>query len=216
MTLDWASVRTAIVPVKAMNFSDLDQLPAALQTVVSQQTLTVGQPLFHKGEPAKAVYAIQSGRIRLLHYTESGQIVNHYQVNPGELCAEVVLFIDAYACTAIVEEPTQVLVFPKQVFLSALQQDSALAIAFMTQMAYRLHLTKTMLEIRGIRSARERVLHYLRFMIPTSQNFVFLEQPLKSIAYDLGISPEVLSRTLAQLETEGVILREKRRITLLK
>ncbi|MBD2080190.1 Crp/Fnr family transcriptional regulator [Leptolyngbya sp. FACHB-17] len=199
-----------------MNFSDFDQLPAALQTVVTQQTLTIGQPLFHKGEPAEAVYAIQFGRIRLLHYTENGQIVNHYQVNPGELCAELVLFIDAYACSAIVEEPTQVLVFPKQAFLTALQQDSDLATAFMAQLAYRLHLTKTMLEVRGIRSARERVLHYLRFVIPTNQNSVCLEQPLKSIAFDLGISPEVLSRTLTQLETEGVILRDKRRITMLQ
>lgn len=199
-----------------MNFSDFEQLPAVLQTVVTQKTLIAGQSLFDKGEPAQAIFAIQSGRIRLLHYTESGQIVNHYQVNPGELCAELVLFIDTYACTAIVEEPTQVLVFPKQALLSALQQNSELATAFMAQMAYRLHFTKTLLEVRGIRSARERVLHYLRFVIPNNQSSVLLEQPLKSIAYDLGISPEVLSRTLSQLETEGVILREKRRITLLK
>lgn len=199
-----------------MNFSAFDQLPEALQTIVSQQTLTVGQSLFHAGEPADAIFTLQSGRIRLLHYTESGQIVNHYQVNPGELCTELVLFIDAYACTAIVEEPSQVLVFPKQAFLNALQQDPALATAFMAQMAYRLHLTKKMLEVRGIRSARERVLHYLRSMMPTGKKSVLLEQPLKSIAYDLGISPEVLSRTLTQLELEGIILRDKRRITLLK
>lgn len=199
-----------------MNFSNFDQLPTALQTVVTQQTLTIGQALFHKGEPADTVFVIQFGRIRLLHYTESGQIVNHYQVNPGELCAELVLFIETYACTAIAEELTQVLVFPKQAFLKALQQDSDLAIAFMAQMAYRLHLTKTMLEVRGIRSARERVLHYLRFVMPTDQNSVLLKQPLKNIAYDLGISPEVLSRTLTQLEIEEVILREKRRITLLE
>jgi DNA-binding Lrp family transcriptional regulator len=45
---------------------------------------------------------------------------------------------------------------------------------------------------------------------------VVLEQPLKSIAADLGISPEAFSRTLAQLENDGIIAREKRKITLIE
>jgi len=83
-------------------------------------------------------------------------------------------------------------------------------------LSYRLHTTKVMVELRSIRSAQERVLHYLRLVVPAEKNTVVLEQPLKNIASDLGITPEVLSRTLTQLASDGVIAREKRRITLLK
>jgi hypothetical protein len=40
-----------------------------------------------------------------------------------------------------------------------------------------------------------RVLHYLGVMTPPNEKIFHLEQPLKEIANDIGISPEVLSRT---------------------
>lgn len=84
--------------------------------------------------------------------------------------------------------------------------------AFMAQLAHRLHTTKVTLELRSIRSAQERVLHYLRLALPPEQNTLILEQPLKSIACDLGTSPEVLSRTLAQLVKKGAIARKNAKL----
>lgn len=199
-----------------MDFSEIDQLPAALQAVATYQNLSNGQVLFHRNEPAKAIYAVKSGQVRLLHYTKSGQAISHYTVYVGEICAEVALFLDTYTCNAIAEEPTQVLVFPKQEFLNTLRQDSAFAIAFMMQLSYRLHAAKVMVELRSIRSAQERVLYYLWLIASPEKNTVVLEQPLKNIASELGISPEVLSRTLTQLVTEGAIVREKRKIIILE
>lgn len=199
----------------AMNFSETDQLPAELQAAVTLRHLSNEQTLFHHNEASQAVYAVKSGQIRLMHYTHSGQSISHYAVGTGEICAEVTLFLDAHTCSAIAEGPTEVLAFPKQAFLTALQ-DSEFAIAFTAQVCRRLHTTKVILALRSIRSARERVLHYLRLTIPTEENSIVLDQPLKNIAFDLGLSPEVLSRTLAQLVKEGVITRHKRKITLLE
>lgn len=200
----------------AMDFSEINQLPAALQPVVVCQHLSNGQVLFHRNEEARLIYVVKVGQIRLLHYTTSGQSISHYSVHTGEICAEVALFLETYTCSAIAEEPTQVLAFPKQPFLNTLRQNSDFAIAFMTQLSYRLHMTKTMVELRSIRSAQERVLHYLRLMASPEKNTIVLNQPLKDIAADLSISPEVLSRTLAQLTHEGAIARKKRTITLLE
>jgi len=199
-----------------MNFSEVDQLPAALRKVATYQHLSNGQVLFHRNEDSQAIYAVKSGQIRLLHYTKSGQSVSHYTIRSGEICAEVALLSNAYTCSAIAEEPTQVLVFPKQTFLSVLQQHSDFATAFIMQLSYRLHKTKVMLELRSIRSAPERVLHYLQLIVPAEQNTVMLEQPLKNVAADLGISSESLSRALAQLEIDGAIVRKKRKIILVE
>ncbi|MEH2465410.1 Crp/Fnr family transcriptional regulator [Nostoc sp.] len=198
-----------------MNFLELDQLPTALQAVVTHQHLSNGQILYHRNEAVRSIYVVRSGRIRLLHYTQEGEAISRYTIHVGEVCAEIALFLDAHTCSAIAEEPTQVLVFPKQVFLNELQQNLDFATAFMAQMSYRLHVTKEMVVLRSISSARERILHYLHLIMPPEQNTVVLEQPLKSIAYELGISPEVFSRTLTRLERDGVIAREKRKITLL-
>jgi CRP/FNR family transcriptional regulator, dissimilatory nitrate respiration regulator len=199
-----------------MDFSQINQLPLSLQTVAQYQNLSNGQVLFHCNEISSTIYAVKTGQLRLLHYTKSGQSISHYAVHAGEICAEVVLFLDVYTCSAIAEAPTQVLALPKQIFLNTLKQDPDFAIAFMMQLSYRLHTTKVMVELRSIRSAQERVLHYLRLMAPPEKNTIVLKQPLKNIAADLSISPEALSRTLSRLERDGAIAREKRRITLLE
>ena len=129
-----------------MNFAEIDQLPSTLQAVATHQTLSVGDVLFHRNEESQAIYAIKSGQVCLLHYTESGQSISHYAVYAGEMCAEIALFLDAYTCSAVVEEPTQVLAFPKQAFLNTLQQNPDFAIAFIMQLSYRLHTTKVMVE----------------------------------------------------------------------
>jgi CRP-like cAMP-binding protein len=199
-----------------MDFSEIDQLPSALQAVVTYRDLSNGEVLFHQNEESRSIYAVRSGQVRLLHYTNDGQSISHYAVRAGEICAEIALFLDVYTCTAVTEGSTQVSIFPKQAFLSTLQQNQDFAIAFIMQLSYRLHATKVMLELRSIRSARERVLHYLRLVATPEKNTVVLQQPLKNIASELGISPEVLSRTLTQLASAGAIAREKRRITLLE
>ena len=197
-----------------MDFSDITQLPATLQSVVTYQNLSIGQTLFHRHEAAMKIYAVQSGIIQLLHYTESGHAINYYQIRASEICVESILFLDTYPCEAIAEAPTRILVFPKVAFLTALEADFNFATAFMEQMSDRLHQTQVMLELRGIRSARERVLHHL-YSLVCKQNTIVLGYPLKNLAADLGISPEVLSRALTQLEKEGKIARDKRKITIL-
>jgi CRP/FNR family transcriptional regulator, dissimilatory nitrate respiration regulator len=126
--------------------------------------------------------------------------------------AEVALFNEVYVCTAIAEKSTKVISFPKRLFLNSLEKNSHLSKAFTEQLARRLHQTKILLELRGIRSASDRVLHYLRIMTPSNEKILNLEQPLKDVANDIGITPEVLSRTLTRLQNNGILTRFKRKI----
>lgn len=190
----------------------IEQLPLDLKNAMIYYDLFDGEILFYQNEPAKAIFVVDSGSIKLVQYTDAGQIINHYSVKPGEYFSEVGLFHPVYICTAIAEKNTRVLSFPKQLFVDTLQRDINLSKTFMEQLAWRLYQTKLLLELRGIRSARERILHYLRVSNPNNEKIIHLEQPLKDIANDIGITPEVLSRTLSQLQNEGIFTRHKRRI----
>ncbi|QYO68802.1 Crp/Fnr family transcriptional regulator [Leptolyngbya sp. 7M] len=179
---------------------NLDDLPADLKSQITRRSLTGKECLFLDGDPANYIYYVESGVIRLLHYTELGQTVNHYTLMSGNFLAEVLIVAEKYLCTAIVEEPAEVLAIPKQAFINALSQDSSLMMAFLGEVAYRLHMTKVMMQIRSIRSASERVLNYLRVTVPAGTNVIVLDRPLKEIAYNLDLTPESLSRALAQLQ----------------
>ncbi|MBO3462628.1 Crp/Fnr family transcriptional regulator [Aetokthonos hydrillicola Thurmond2011] len=190
----------------------LEELPAYLHNAIAYRNLAEGEILFRQNEPVHAIFAVDFGCIKLLHFSDAGKIINHYSVKPGQYFAEVALFNEIYVCTAVAEIKTKVISFPKQLFLKALEEDINLSKSFTEQLARRLHYTKLLLELRGIRSARDRVLHYLRVITPPNEKIVDLEHPLKDIATDIGIAPEVLSRTLTKLQNDGVITRIKRKI----
>jgi CRP/FNR family transcriptional regulator, dissimilatory nitrate respiration regulator len=190
-----------------------EQLLTDLQALTEYRQLATGQILFHKGELAQFAFWLDSGQLGLLHYTEDGQAVNHYRVRRGESFAEVALFINVYDCTAVAEAASRVALLPKQAVLEALRQRPDLAEAMMKQLAWRLHQAKILLELRSIRSARDRVLQYLK--LSAYQLSVRFDQPLKRVAEDLALSPEALSRALAQLEEEGIISRQRRMVQFL-
>jgi CRP/FNR family transcriptional regulator, dissimilatory nitrate respiration regulator len=199
-----------------MNFLQLNQLPAVLNSAAYFCDLYNGEILFTQGDRSEAIFVLESGSILLLNYTENGQQVNHYTVREKELFAELVLFKEVYLCTAIANRPTRVLVLPKEAFLKALKLSPELAEAFMAQLAERLHECKLLLELRSIRSAQKRVLHYLRLLAQSNETTVVLDRPLKDIAGDLGLTPEALSRALAHLQKVGEITRNQRKITFCK
>jgi DNA-binding MarR family transcriptional regulator len=73
---------------------------------------------------------------------------------------------------------------------------------------------RTRLEQRNIRSARERVRHFLALNASADGRTVALAGALKEIAGELGLTHKALYRTVAALERAGEIKRMRGKITL--
>ncbi|MEB3360357.1 MAG: Crp/Fnr family transcriptional regulator [Synechococcales bacterium] len=207
-----ASQPEPIVPESAVDLS------AYIQPSIHQQ-LASKERLYSQGDPAKAVYQLDRGRVRLIRYTLDGKIVTFRVVRPGETFAEADLYFDCHQCHAICDMPSEVRGYATAVVLEALERFPELARALLRQTCQMIGGLKDRVELLTVRSASDRILQYLRYLLEEStesgQTLTF-DRPLKDIAGDLGLSPEVLYRTLTRMEQEGIIRRHKRRITLLK
>ena len=73
---------------------------------------------------------------------------------------------------------------------------------------------RTRIEQRNIRSARERVRHFLALNAGADGRTVALPGTLKELAAELGLTHEALYRTLAALERAGEIKRGSGKIIL--
>lgn len=189
----------------------LNSLPSGLQELAKEQALNSRQILFQQNDTAEAVYFLKEGQIRLVNFV-SDQVVNNFFVETGESFAESAPFYETYPYTAIADQKSEVIAVPKQAFLEALHQDFDLCKSFMRQLVYRFDSTQKILTLRSIRSARERVLQYLAMHREPNQVMIELERPLKDIASELGLVPEVLSRTLTTLKNDGIISRDRRHV----
>ena len=196
-----------------INYLVFEQLPAEISNRATYQDVAAKQIIFQQGETADSIYFLIDGQIRLASFTEE-RIINHYLVSAGESFAETALFADRYFCTAIADLSSRLAKIDKNIFRQAIANKPDLAHLYMNQLTARFQTVKTLLELRSIRSARERILQYLIRQVEPNNRTVILQRSLKNLAIELGLSAEALSRNLSRLQTEGVISRKQRSITL--
>lgn len=80
------------------------------------RVLRRGEVLFREGEPAAALYLVESGRVKLTQLTAEGQEVIMRYLAPGDAFAAVALFDHStYPVTARATERTRVRAWPREV-----------------------------------------------------------------------------------------------------
>jgi CRP-like cAMP-binding protein len=193
-----------------------ETLPRSLEAGSAARDLVAGEILFRQGDRPAAIYRVESGRLRLVRRTLDDHLVILHTALRGEFFAEAALFADAYHCDAVAAAPSRVLVYPKARVLEVLRAEPALAEAFMARLAHQLQDLRARMELRNIRSARLRVLQYLRLCAGPRRQTVAIEGQLQDIAAEVGLTREALYRTLAALAADGSLTRMDGSIVLRK
>jgi CRP-like cAMP-binding protein len=193
-----------------------DWLTAALPAGVSVRQLEPGQALFRQGDKAMAIFAVERGRLRLIRQTVDDRRVVLHTARAGELFAEAALFSDVYHCDATADIASRVRVLSKPALLAAFRADPDFAQRFTAVLARQVMTLRTRLELRSIRSARERVLQHLLLAADSDGRTVRLDGSLMDLAAEIGLTHEALYRALAALEREGALARTDDGILLLK
>src|ERR1700691_2112004 len=79
---------------------------------VIRHRLSRGEPLFRQGDPAVAVFIIDTGRIQLTRFLADGTALILHVARAGESFAEASLSAAHYHCDAIAEADSIVLALP--------------------------------------------------------------------------------------------------------
>lgn len=180
------------------------QLGGAAKTKrVDQDTL-----LFCRGDRTRNMYGLLSGNARLLRYTVDGAPITLHRAKPGGFFAEASLFASAYHCDGEASAGSVVAVFPKAAVLAIMEQDASFARAFCQHMARQVQGLRSNLELRGIRSAEERIMAALSLKLGEGESRVELPGTWKDFAEDVGLTHEALYRALKRLEDAGRLSRD--------
>ncbi len=154
--------------------------------------------------------------MRLSRVDQTGREVVLHVAGPGALVAEASLFSPIYHCDAAAVTEASVRLYPKDALLAEFRRNPEALAAFAARLARELMALRTRLELRNIRSARERVANYLALNTGADRQTVPLTGTVKDVAAELGLTHEALYRTLGKLEAEGAIARETNKIVLKK
>ena len=123
--------------------------------------------------------------------------------------APVSISMESYPCAAMASKSTQLLQIPKAALIQLLQNDLNFSLQFISAISQDLKKQCSNAERLRIKSARDRVIHFITCEAPDNRTLE-LKCPLATWADDLGLEPESLYRTLAEMEKEGLITRDKK------
>ena len=137
-----------------------------------------------------------------------------HRAGRGDFFAEASLDAPRYHCNAVASRPTTLLAFPVDKVRALLAKDPQFARQWVALLAGQLHSARARLERVALKSAAERVLHYLRTEGKGPRCEVTLEGTVKDLAHELGLTHESLYRTLARLERDGMVGRGDNRLFL--
>lgn len=184
-----------------MNDSPTDSLPAPLNglpaSAVKLHNLDRENTLFRQGDSTRGLFYLLTGSVHLERVTEGGHQVLVLKAASGDTFAEASLFHRIYHCSAVAAKPSEVIECSKRAVLKRYREDPDFALAMSERFAHQVQYTRTRLELFSIRSADDRV---FRAVVDG-----MLKDSVKSLANEIGLSPEVVYRSLASLAKSGRI-----------
>jgi CRP-like cAMP-binding protein len=190
-------------------------LAAVHPTRVIRHRFSRGETVFRQGDPASAIFVVETGGIRLVRTLAHGVSLVLHIAQAGDSFAEASLSAAHYHCDAVAEAASTVLALPKADLLAALSNDPAQALAVTKALASQVRDLRARLELRNVRPATERVLAWLRLHASGDPPRVPLTRSWTLIADELGLTREALYRALAKLERQKMIGRDHELVRLI-
>ena len=180
----------------------------------SDVSLKKGDAVFRQNAVVDNMYYVKSGRVKLHRDAIDGSSVILHVAFPGDLLAEASLFSAKYRCTSFADEKTELSCVKKIELLTVLEKKPKLVMKLLASYSHQINHLRAINELKNIRSARERVLAFLKNSADVNGE-VNLAISLKDTAYFIGLTHESFYRALKVLVESRQISRKKGMIIVL-
>lgn len=211
-----ASLLQAADLFDGMTVPDLEKVIQAAQT----RRLSAGEFLFHQGDPARNLFVLSEGRVKLMQYTPEGQQIIIRYIGPGETFAVLAVLRDGdYPIAAQVVQDCVALSWNRAVMKQLMDEIPRLERNALSIMADRVReFQDRVRELSTERVERRIARALLRLMRQAGREGkegVLIDMPLsrQDLAEMSGTTLFTVSRTLKDWEELGVVKLGRARVT---
>ncbi len=172
------------------------------------------ETVFVQGAPCEGLFVVLSGVVRLFKASQDGREHVVEVIRAGQSFAEAAVFADIpYPVHADALGPCRLVFLPKEPYLAFLRAHPENLFAMMATLSARMHQLVVKVERLTLSDALQRVAGYLLDMAD-AQQVVRLDVTKATLASQLGLTPETLSRSLSTLQAKGLIQMDGSHFTL--
>lgn len=161
--------------------------------------------LFTQGEPCDGLFLVLAGVVRLYQSAPDGREHVVEIIRKGQSFAEAAVFADVpYPVHAETLGPCRLMFLPKEPYLAFLRAHPRHLFQMVASLSVRMHQLVVKVERLTLRDAVQRTAAYLLDM--ADQDLcVNLDVTKATLASQLGLTPETLSRAFASLHEQGLV-----------
>lgn len=197
-----------------------EEIQIKLRSEMHIQTYAPGEPIFHQGEQASAIYAVVRGRVKIARVTPDGYESILCVRQTGEyFCPVPVLDGNAQLGTAIAMTEVTVLWVVCETFHALCRKCPQLLASVQGDCLGEVRYLLNRLETFAFRNIKERlaiaVLNEVRHQRSDQIDTIELSMTQQELAGLVGASRESVSRNLKQMERDEIIELHRGKICIL-
>ena len=192
-----------------------------MAAIMVQTTTTAGGTIFDEAEPARHVFNITAGAVKIYKLLADGRRAITGFLFPGDFLG--LTQRDAYAFSAEALMDTTMCRFPREKLERLLDQIPTLERRLLGLASHELAAAQDQMLLLGRKTAKERLASFLLLLSNAARRHGRPHDPIEvpmsrsDIADYLGLTIETVSRTFSQMKREGLIqLLDGNRVRLAK
>jgi len=198
-----------------------DDLLRKIVRISKLERYAKGNLIFSEGMPCTGMYIVATGAVKIYKIGPDGREHVLHVAEPGDAFGEAAIFLGGkgYPAYAGAVRKTEVAFVPKRLLIEVLDEEPGLAFQILGSLAEWTHKLVAKLELLALKDASSRLAGYIMghaSLLPNGKTELNLAIPKQTLAAQLAMSSETLSRLLTRFEAEGLIDSEGKRIHVLK
>ncbi len=184
---------------------------------LQHKTYPKGTIVFSQEQASSGLFLVYKGTIKVSRISPAGKEIIIEILGSRKTLGESSLFGQGqHSDTAVTAETAELFLIPKDDFKKLLADHPQLYQNVLHSLVQWMDKLNAVIENINISSAKDRIYAYLMKMQKEQQRtLIHLTGKKHEVALMLGLRPETFSRTLAELETEGLIKMNHKQIQIL-
>ena len=186
----------------------------------SRQEAPRGSFLYHQGEPAKTIFLLETGRVRLKETTEEGREVLIRLIYPAEVFGAVIADV-FYRATAQADRPVRAHAWTAKAFTELLDRFPRLLKNLFALTKRYMYLSRDRLRMLATASVEHRISWALAYLAERAGyprgdgGIVIAERSVQRDIADLAATTiYTVNRVLSAYERRGILTKQRGRIVL--
>ncbi|MDD2798663.1 MAG: Crp/Fnr family transcriptional regulator [Bacteroidales bacterium] len=169
-----------------------------------------------QGEPCNHLMIVLKGEVQAQMIEHTGKLIVMAEISAPHAYAAAFIYAEQneFPVTVVAQKESEILFVRKEIFIEMLQKNRVLLQNFLTFISNRSKFLTDKIHFLTFRTIKSKIADFLLKRRIGDNLVVMLDETQQELADMFGVARPSLARTMKEMEVEGLITSERKKITI--